>query len=121
LIKTAFAILLVVAAVSLPTVNRMRANVPVGGTDPCNFWRKTITVNYPAAYERPQCLWRTGALRKDLEDGANEAVRLSPDKASSRLSGMTFPAGRYTIFRSQPDKWTLIITNIQASQAPLQG
>ena len=113
LIKTAFAILLVVAAcvTSYGQQDESKRPSPAAQTQ-CKFsGGKTITVNYSSPRMRGRNVF--GELvpyGKIWRTGANEATTFVTDESLIAVTGTDIPAGRYTIFTvPNPDKWTLII------------
>ena len=111
--KTAFAILLVVAAcvTSYPQQDESKRPSPAAKAQ-CKFsGGKTITVDYSSPRMRGRKIfgelvpygevWRTGA---------NEATTFVTNENLLMVKGSDVPAGSYTIFTvPDPDKWTLII------------
>src|SRR6266478_4613639 len=111
--KTAFAILLVVAAcvISYAQQDESKRSSPAAQAQ-CSFsGGKTISVDYSSPRMRGRKIfgelvpygevWRTGA---------NEATTFVTNENLLMVKGSNVPAGSYTIFTvPDPDKWTLII------------
>src|SRR6267378_8346211 len=112
LIKTAFAILLVVAAcvTSYGQQNENKRPSPAAQAQ-CKFsGGKTITVDYSSPRMRGRKVF--GELvpyGKVWRTGANEATTFVTDESLITV-GRTIPPGSYTIFTvPNSDKWTVII------------
>jgi len=113
LMKTALAILLVVAACvrSYGQQDESKRPSPAAQAQ-CKFsGGKTITVDYSSPRMRSRKVF--GELvpyGKIWRTGANEATTFVNDENLITVAGSDIPAGRYTIFTvPNPDKWTLII------------
>jgi len=111
--KTAFAILLVVAACVISYAQQDESKRPSPAAQAqCKFsGGKTITVDYSSPRMRGRKIfgelvpygevWRTGA---------NEATTFVTNENLLMVKGSNVPAGSYTIFTvPDRDKWTLII------------
>jgi hypothetical protein len=114
--KTAFAILLVVAAcvdsyTQQAQQDQSKRPSPAAQAQ-CKFsGGKTITVDYSSPRMRGRKVF--GELvpyGKVWRTGANEATAFVTDESLITVEGTNIPAGSYTIFTvPDPDKWTLII------------
>jgi hypothetical protein len=129
LIKTALAILLVVAACVTSHGQQDGSKRPSPAANAqCKFsGGKTITVDYSSPRMRGRKIF--GDLvpyGRVWRPGANEAATFVTDESLITVKGTNIPAGSYTIFTvPNPDQWTLIVnkhTNeLQAvSQAQLR-
>ena len=111
--KTAFAILLVVAACVISYAQRDESKRPSPAAKAqCKFsGGKTITVDYSSPRMRGRKIF--GELvpyGKVWRTGANEATTFVTNENLLMVKGSNVPAGSYTIFTvPDPDKWTLII------------
>jgi hypothetical protein len=113
LIKTAFAILIVIAAcvTSYGQQDKSKRSSPAEQAQ-CKFsGGKTITVDYSSPRMRGRKIF--GDLvpyGKVWGTGANEATTFVTDESLVTVKGTNIPAGSYTIFTvPNPDKWTLIV------------
>jgi len=111
--KTAFAILLVVAACVTSYAQQDESKRPSPAAQAqCKFsGGKTITVDYSSPRMRGRKVF--GELvpyGKVWRTGANEATTFVTDESLITVKGTDIPAGRYTIFTvPNPDKWTVIV------------
>src|SRR6202049_813015 len=111
--KTAFAILLVVAAcvTSYAQQDESKRPSPAAQAE-CKFsGGKTITVDYTSPCMRGRKVF--GELvpyGKVWRAGANEATTFITDESLITVEGTNIPAGSYSIFTvPNPDEWTVII------------
>jgi len=111
--KTAFAILLVVAACVTSYAQQDESKRPSPAAQAqCRFsGGKTITVDYSSPrMRRRKVFGELVPYGKVWRTGANEATTFVTDESLITVGGTNIPAGSYTIFTvPDPDKWTLII------------